>query len=73
MTEQTKKKVLKITTLLAVGLNIILIITNIISVERYDSLYQQYADQVIIHNDLMKDHTQLTDAYWTLQQSIIKQ
>ena len=73
MTEQTKKKVLKITTLLAMGLNIILIVSNIINVERYNNLYQQYADQVIIHNDLMKDHTQLTDAYWTLQQSIIKQ
>lgn len=73
MTEQTKKKVLKITTLLAVGLNIILIITNIISVERYDSLYQQYADQVIIHNNLMKEHTTLTDAYWSLQQNILKQ
>ena len=73
MTEQTKKKVLKITTLLAMGLNIILIVSNIINVERYNNLYQQYADQVIIHNDLLKTHTELTDAYWSLQQSIIKQ
>ena len=73
MTEQTKKKVLKISTLLAMGLNIILIVSNIASIKRYDKLYQQYADQVIIHNDIMKEHTQLTDAYWNLQQSIIKQ
>ena len=73
MTEQTKKKVLKITTLLALGLNIILIVSNIASIKRYDNLYKQYADQVIIHNDLMKEHTTLTDAYWNLQQSIIKQ
>ena len=73
MTEQTKKKVLKISTLLVMGLNIILIVSNIASIKRYDKLYQQYADQVIIHNDIMKEHTQLTDAYWNLQQSIIKQ
>ena len=73
MTEQTKKKVLKITTLLALGLNIILIVSNIASIKRYDNLYKQYADQVIIHNDLLKTHTELTDAYWSLQQSIIKQ
>lgn len=73
MTEQTKKKVLKIITLLALGLNIILIVSNIASIKRYDNLYKQYADQVIIHNDLLKTHTELTDAYWSLQQSIIKQ
>ena len=73
MTEQTKKKVLKISTLLALGLNIILIVSNIASIKRYDNLYKQYADQVIIHNDLLKTHTELTDAYWSLQQSIIKQ
>ena len=73
MTEQTKKKVLKITTLLALGLNIILIVSNIASIKRYDNLNKQYADQVIIHNDLLKTHTELTDAYWSLQQSIIKQ
>lgn len=73
MTEQTKKKVLKITTLLALGLNIILIVSNIASIKRYDNLYKQYADQVIIHNDLLKTHTELTDAYWNLQQSILKQ
>ena len=71
MSEQTKKKVLKITALLALVLNIILILTNIASVERYDNLYEQYADQVIIHNDLLKTHTELTDAYWSLQQNIL--
>lgn len=72
MSDKNRKVIRRIIVVL-IGLVVGLIITNIISVVRYDNLYNQYVDQVIEYNVLMKDHTELTDAYWNLQQSIIKQ
>lgn len=72
MSEQNRKA-LKNILLFLIGLIIGLIITNIISVVQYNNLYDQYVDQVVEHSVLMKEHTELTDAYWSLQQNILKQ
>ena len=73
MTEENKPAIRKVVFIVLILITSISLLSSYNTARRYDKLYQQYADQVIIHNDLMKDHTQLTDAYWSLQQSIIKQ
>ena len=73
MTEKNKPAIRKVVFIVLVLIASISLLNSYNMGRRYEKLYNQYADQVIIHNDLMKEHTQLTDAYWSLQQSIIKQ
>lgn len=73
MTKEKKPTIRKVVFIVLIIITSISLLSSYNTARRYDRLYQQYADQVIIHNDLMKEHTQLTDAYWNLQQSIIKQ
>ena len=73
MTEKNKPAIRKVVFIVLILIASISLLNSYNMGRRYDKLYQQYADQVIIHNELMKTHTELTDAYWSLQQSIIKQ
>lgn len=73
MTEKNKPAIRKVVFIVLILIASISLLNSYNMGRRYDKLYQQYADQVIIHNELMKTHTALTDAYWNLQQSIIKQ
>ena len=73
MTEEKKPTIRKVVFIVLIIITSISLLNSYNMGRRYDKLYQQYADQVIIHNDLLKTHTELTDAYWSLQQSIIKQ
>ena len=73
MTDENKPTIRKIVFAALLIITSISLLSSYNTARRYDKLYQQYADQVIIHNELMKTHTALTDAYWSLQQSIIKQ
>ena len=73
MTKKNKPAIRKVVFIVLILITSISLLNSYIMGRRYDNLYKQYADQVIIHNDLMKEHTQLTDAYWNLQQTIIKQ
>ena len=73
MTEKNKPAIRKVVFIVLILIASISLLNSYNMGRRYDKLYQQYADQVIIPNDLLKTHTELTDAYWNLQQSIIKQ
>ena len=73
MTKKNKPAIRKVVFIVLILITSISLLSSYNTARRYDKLYQQYADQVIIHNELMKTHTALTDAYWNLQQSIIKQ
>lgn len=73
MTKKNKPAIRKVVFIALILIASISLLNSYNTARRYDKLYQQYADQVIIHNDLLKTHTELTDAYWSLQQSIIKQ
>lgn len=73
MTKKNKPAIRKVVFIVLILIASISLLNSYHMGRRYDKLYQQYADQVIIHNDLLKSHTALTDAYWNLQQSIIKQ
>ena len=73
MTEENKPTIRKVVFIVLLLITSISLLSSYNTARRYDKLYQQYADQVIIHNDLLKTHTELTDAYWSLQQNILKQ
>ena len=73
MTKKNKPAIRKVVFIVLILITSISLLNSYNMGRRYDKLYQQYADQVIIHNNLMKEHTELTDAYWNLQQTIIKQ
>ena len=73
MIEENKPAIRKVVFIVLIIITSISLLNSYNMGRRYDKLYKQYADQVIIHNDLLKTHTELTDAYWSLQQSIIKQ
>lgn len=70
---EKNKKALKNILLFLIGVVIGLIIIIIISAVQYNNLHDQYVDQVIEHSVLLKEHTELTDAYWNLQQTLLKQ
>lgn len=73
MIEKNKPAIRKVVFIALILITSISLLSSYNTARRYDKLYKQYADQVIIHNNLMKEHTTLTDAYWSLHQSIIKQ
>ena len=73
MTKKKKPAIRKVVFIVLILITSISLLNSYNMGRRYDKLYQQYADQVIIHNDLLKTHTELTDAYWNLQQTIVKQ
>lgn len=73
MTHNTKVTIRKTIFIVLSFITLLSVLVSLQTKKQYETLHEDYIEQVIEYNKLSEKHLQLTDQHWSLQQQLLKE